>query len=383
MPEEMPVIQISDPQAMLGLPERSTQLGKVGRAATKRQKELLDLIRRMQTETMKGPDGRITGPLRPCTVVNYNPVDLVIEGQLNLRVQKAGASEHHHLDIPFMGRWIEGHYQYIASPMVGEGKPDKEPTFYSTVTGHETDSILPIDMPVCQARMFSPHSIACELWNQYNSPDNKLMGGILMFDQNPHTLSAANLAKTGGRIWVPERVLLSDSTVYSYRLRETLLVDELGRIFETQRNYCDVIIQQADALWNEQDIVSRKMVTNTHRDWDRFAVKMGWKEKLQEWTTAKLAVTGEMKTLLPCPQCGTQQPSPDAYFCRNCNAPYDAFDAFMAGKVVPMAFLEVLPEEKLEEVLAVMEERRARREKLEGRGTKTKKEKPAAQPAGA
>ena len=55
----------------------------------------------------------------------------------------------------------------------------------------------------------------------------------------------------------------------------------------------------------------------------------------------------------------------------------------MAGKVVPMAFLEVLPEEKLEEVLAVMEERRARREKLEGRGTKTKKEKPAAQPAGA
>ena len=355
---ETQATQISEPNMVtMGLPEISQTLGKVGSAATKRRKETLDLITRMRMETFKGPDGRIVGPLRPCTVVNFNPIDLVIEGQLNLRVPKAGSSAHHHLDVPFMGRMVEGHYVYIASPMEGEPIPDKQPTYYSTVTGHELDSTHGVDMPTTAPRMFNPHSIACELWQQYNSPDNKLMGGILMFDQNPHTLSRHNMEATGGRIWVPERVLVADSVVYSYRLREAFLEEEKERIFETQRNYCDVIIQQADALWNEQDIVSRKMVTNTMRDWDRFAVKMGWKEKLQEWTTAKLAVTGEMKTLLPCPQCGTQQPSEDAYFCRNCNAPYDAFVAFMANKVVPDMYLELLPDDQLEQVMKIKKAR--------------------------
>ena len=378
---ETPVAQISEPVlAMMGLPEISTTMGKVGNAATRRRKAVIDLRRRMIAETQKELNtydkngnvihrGRITGPLRPCTVVNFNPVDLVIEGQLNLRVPRAGFSSHHHLDVPFMGRMVEGHYMYISSAMEGEQVPDKEPTYYSTVTGHETDSVHGVDMPTSEPRLFSPHSIACELWKQYNSPDNKLMGGILMFDQNPQTLNKHNLELTNGRIWVPERIQVPDSVIYSYRLRETLLEDEKARIFETQRNYCDVILQQADAIWAEGGDL-RKMVTDTHRNWDRFAVKMGWKEKLQEWTTAKLSVTGVMKTLLPCPQCGAQQPSVEAYFCQKCNAPYDAYAAFMANKVVPDAFLELLPPEQLDEVMEIKKRRKAQMAKYASKPSK-------------
>jgi hypothetical protein len=318
----------------------------------------------MRFETTKGPDGRITGPLRPCTAVNFNPVELVVEGQLRITVPKPGTTDHHVMKIPYKGRLMQGHYCYIASPMADARRPDKEPTYYTTVTGHETDELLPIDVPTVDARVFTPHSIACELWSQYNSPNNKLMGGILMFDQDPHTLSPENLEKTHGRIWVPTRTQLQDSWQYSYTLRETTLEDELDRIFEAQRNYCDVIMQQAHTWHMDEDVNSRKMITDTHRDWARFALKLGYLQSLPEWVSAKLALTSEVAHLVKCEYCGIQQPSSDVYFCRGCHAPYDAFKAFMAGKAVAESYLDLLPDEQYAEVQKVKNERLQRSGKV-------------------
>ena len=289
--------------------------------------------------------------LRPCTVVNFNPIELVVEGQLRITVPKPGTTQHHQVKMPYRGRTVPGHYCYIASPMVGERKPDKQPIFYTVTTGHEVDSYLPIDVPTVAARVFSPHSIACELWSQYNSPSHKLMGGILIFDQGPHTLAAANMAKTANRIWVPERRQFEDEGQYTYELRETTLDEELDRIFEVQRNYCDLIVQTAHTLWAEQDVNSRKMVTDTHREWARFAVMMGYLSGLPEWVNAKLILGGDITDLRVCRYCGTQQVSAHVYFCPKCNAPYDPYKAFVDGLFVPQGYLETLSGAELDMVV--------------------------------
>jgi hypothetical protein len=340
--------------------EWSVPTAKVGRSANKRVKAVKELTLRLQHETRKAPDGRIIGPLQPCTIINFNPLRLVVQGQLRLTIEKPGTTDHHQVNMPFMGRVYKGHYCYVASAMQGERKPDKEPTYYTTTTGHEQDSILPIDVPTSEARVFSPHSIACELFNQYNSPSMKLMGGILMFDQGPHMLSPDNLRKTEGRIYVPEREKLGDSWQYSYSLRETTLEEELTRIFTTQREYMDIVLQQAHGFWSDQDPASRKMITDTHRDWARYAKDMNYLNSLPEWVTAKLDTATSMADLLPCPQCGTQQPNLSTWFCRTCNAPYNAFKAFMAGKVVPQVYLELLEGEELELVQQKLAERKAK-----------------------
>lgn len=381
----MPEVQISDPQlehdrpAMPSRDDIARNWGeqslspKPGRSARKRQEAVRALVRRMQAETRKEPDehfqvdgkvitipGRITGPLRPCTVVNFNPVALVVEGQLRITVGKPGSTEHHQIKMPYRGRSVLGHYCYLASPMTGHRTPDKEPTYYTVTTGHEVDSILPIDVPTVAARVFTPHSIACELWSQYNSASHKLMGGVLMFDQGPHALSKANLTKNGGRIQVPERLQMEDEGLYTYQLREAYLEEELDRIFATQREYCDMILQQAHTLWAEQDVTSRKMVTDTHREWARFAVSMGYLPNLPEWVNAKLELGASVADLRTCSYCGSQQANASVYFCPKCNAPYDAFKAFQAGRHVPEGYLMMLEGEELEIVLRTLQEKKSR-----------------------
>jgi len=333
-----------------------------GRSAKKRQSQVQALVRRMQAETRRAPDGRIEGPLRPCTVVNFNPVALVVEGQLRITIPKPGTTAHHQIRMPYKGRVVQGHYCYIASAHIVDplAQPDQQPIYYTVTTGHEVDSILPIDVPTVAARVFSPHSIACELWSQYNSPSHKLMGGILLFDQGPHTLKAANLAHTGNKIWVPTRSMMEDEGLYTYGLRETLLEDELDRIFEVQRSYCDVILQSAHSLWAEQDVASRKMVTDTHREWARWALSMGYLQQLPEWVNAKLVLGADITELRVCRYCGTQQANETVYFCHKCNAPFNPFKAFMDGLAVPESYLMTLEGDELEAVLRTLEERKRR-----------------------
>lgn len=350
--------------------------GKVGRASRRTQQALLELVNQMRFETRRMADGRIEGPLRPCTVVNFNPVALEIQGQIRLTIPRPGTTKHHQVKLPWRGREMVGHYCVIASPHIAGVRADKEPVYYTSTVGHEQDSELPIDVPKREPRAYNPHSIGCEIWHHYNSAEVKLMGGILMFDQDIHWLSRTSLEAHGNKIYVPERKLLPGSWRYAYTLREADLDEELERIFEAQRAYCEVVIQNAHALFLTGDEVQRQMITNTDREWARFARHMGYLDNDPEWLTAKLSIAGEIKNLKVCPYCGAQQKRPDIHFCPQ-NHPYDAYATFKAGLVVPEAYLEVLPEEQLDEVRAIQAERKAR-----GKGGKKKAETPAAEGEG-
>jgi hypothetical protein len=121
-----------------------------------------------------------------------------------------------------------------------------------------------------------------------------------------------------------------------------------------------VVLQQAHTLWAEQDVTSRKMVTDTHREWARYAKMMGWLEALPEWVNAALLIGDKVRDLRPCKYCGTQQASATVYFCPKCNAPYDPFKAFMDGLNVPIGFLETLEGEELDIVVRKLQERKSK-----------------------
>jgi hypothetical protein len=96
---------------------------------------------------------------------------------------------------------------------------------------------------------------------------------------------------------------------------------------------------------------------------------MFWMRELPEWVTHKISAAGPITELVKCKYCGSQQLSPDVLFCKACNnnAPYDVFKAFKwrgpngERVVVPELYLETLEGEQLEEVLAELEERAAKR----------------------
>jgi hypothetical protein len=331
-----------------------------GRSARKRQEAVRELIVKMRFETRRAPDGRIEGPLRPCTLINFNPLEVVVQGQIRLTIPRPGTTRHHQVTMSWMNHRMQGHYCVIGSPLTGLSV-DKEPVYYTTVVNWERDERMPVDMPVAEPRVFTPWSIGCEVMSQYNSASTKLMGGILLFDQDIHAITASHLEKAGGRIWVPERTQLPNSVQYSYTLREAALEDELNRIFENQQRYCDVIIQQAHALWTEDDPTSRKMITDTHRDWARYALEKGWIEQLPEWVSAKLALgqPGATSKLAVCRYCGEQQKRGEVYFCKQ-GHPFDVLAALRAGVVVGEMYVEALEGEDLEQALTIIGERKDR-----------------------
>lgn len=339
---------------------RSGRISKVGRSAARRQKALQGLRKRLDRETRRNSDGLVEGPLRPCTLVNFNPIPLVaeIEGR-RLTVPAPGHSqERFQYKVTYGGRKYTGAYMCFQNPIM-----------YTPVTGHEVDDVLQnVDVAKTDVKYFSPHAIGCAFWHLYNSPHTKLVGGILLFDQEPRALSAASLERTKNRIWVPERILIEDATEFTYTLREADLEEELERIFETQLEYCNTIIQNAHTLWSTNEPAQQAMITNTDRDWARFAHDMRYGlTDLPAWVTTKLRIGSKgVGELRKCPYCQKQAQDPGALFCHGCNAPYDAYAAFMAGRVVPMGYLELLPDEQFEEVAKILEQRALRRSRLAG-----------------
>lgn len=350
----MPEVEILDAPATKGTEpiQGERRFAKVGRSAERRQKALLAKQKQLHRETRQNADGLWEGPLRPCTLINFNPVPLVmeIEGR-RLTVPAAGTGpERGRVTLPWRGRTYQGRYLVLTSPIL-----------YTAVTGHEVDEILAnIDVPKTEVRYFSPHAIGCAFVEQYNSPSHKLMGGVLLFDQDIRALEKERLRRTDGKIHVPERVLIEDSLEWTYTLRETTLDEELARIFQAQLDYANVVIQKAHSLWTTNNSEEQKMITDTDREWDRWAVNMGFAESLAAWVTAKIVVGGAVVDLPKCRYCQKQAVDAGALFCPGCNAPYDAYAAFKAGLVVPEQYLELLEGKQLEEVRRTLAARRGR-----------------------
>jgi hypothetical protein len=352
---------------------RNTPIGEIMKwsrspSAKRRQRQVLTKQQelREQTQTI---DGRITGPLAPATVLNLNPVALRLSGMLyHFMVPQAGFSDDVFVRFKHKGRVYSGHYVTIHNAHI-----------WTATTGVSTDTTLGIDTPSTEAKYIPPIGLAHQFYDHYvtGAQDAQRMGGILVLEGDKRALKRA-LESDQGYIYKPiARPLMDGQGGVVYRTERVSIWDEIEEQTQIQAEYCDAKIVEAHAWHVTNNIIQQNMISAEHRAWAHWAVKMGFLDKLPPWATKQLSKT-TLVEVVSCKDCGQVKPEGDAFICQGCGRPYDIFQAFMNGVNVAPQYLEMLEGEEFDQVAQALAERRKKRAKLEGGGTKAAKETKAA-----
>jgi hypothetical protein len=326
---------------------------KAGRAERERQRIIRAKVRELQT----------SGQCHPATVVNLNPVGLDLSGELiSYGVPASGKGLQINLD--FRGRRFVGSYVTIATPKI-----------YLRTTGSTSDPTG--DRPTFEAKHIPPIGIAHQFYLHYCSgaASGQRMGGILTFEGDIHTLVKAQ--KAGKPIRAPRGEWVPDLPgEVGYVCHERTIEEYLGAELAQQRAYAELVIAQGHSYYSSQADEERRQLSNRHVVWHDYALRMGYIKTGLPWATEKLS-DNPLREAVFCPDCRTRQEDPEQYFCRNCNSPFDAFKAFMAGRQVSPDKLAMYAEDSKEwkEIIAEMDRRRKRIAMLTGEVVETKKPK--------
>jgi len=294
-------------------------------------------------------DLKNSGRLKPATVINFNPVSLLVDdGHVPWRIPSAMDTAKKGLAVEYGGKRYQAAVFTVREPAFVPWIRDVRPPSdegENPSSEYDAKFILPLEL-MDQYRL------------SYNDPVGQIqMGGVLVFEGDVHAFTKS---KT---LHVPRFTTLPDRT-RSYFSEEVDLQKELAAVLAMQKAYCQHMIQQGDEY--NQDDAQRKNITPVHRLWARFAIDMGWKEVQPAWMNATLDSDEA------CQGCGKGKKRTDAWFCE-CGRPYNAYAAFMAGENVAESFLFALKGKELEDVLKEL----ARREALKARFRKATDDSPA------
>jgi hypothetical protein len=189
------------------------------------------------------------------------------------------------------------------------------------------------------------------------------MGGILIFEGDIHTLGKPQLERSKRMLKMPEaQFSTEDPGEVAYTVSMLPLDQYLARELEAQRNYAELVIAQGHGYATSQADDERKQLSNRHIVWHNYALECGYIKKGYPWASSKLERAPSDQVVF-CPDCRTQQEDPAQYFCRNCNSPFDAFKAFMAGKQVSPDRLAIY-DETSDEWKQIIDEMKRRRNKI-------------------
>lgn len=298
-------------------------------------------------------DGRIQGPLAPATIINLNPVWLTLSGMMKqFRVPPAGFASARMggaIKIEHRGRTFSGHYMTF-----------REAKIWMAVTGTNTDRSIGYDTADRSPKHLTPAGIAHQFFAHHveGSANAKHMGGIIIFEGDIHTIESKKLKATSGQVWVPRREKLAVGDGYFYRMYPESFSDFLGRMLEQQAGYASTRLTEAHSFWTTNDPMQQKQITEQDRVWARWSLEMQYIKTLPDWVTQRLDMK-EVQSITRCPRCSKPQLHDSAFFCE-CGAPFNAFDAYMAGHNVPREYLEVLEGDELKKVRAEMKRRKSK-----------------------
>lgn len=331
------------------------------KSARARQLAIRNKVAELQTLTRKVGD-RWEGPCAPATVINLNPVALTLQGELaRFTVPVAGAGLK--INLKFRGRAFTASYVTFSTPHV-----------WFRITGTENDAIAGIGSFTGTPDYIPPIGLAHQFFAHYveGAEDAQYMGGILIFEGDIHTLEKI---KPQGSVLVPWRQMAPDgSGNVSYGVEEKSLDECLEKALTQQRRYAESVIAEGHRFATSQADDIRNQLNNYHRLWHNWAMDRGYKETAEPWASERLQDSPGVQAIF-CPDCRQKQTSPEQFFCPNCNAPFDACKAYLAGKVVSPDRLAVYDEtsEQFKLILAENKRRRARIALLEETPTRGKK----------
>jgi hypothetical protein len=318
----------------------------------KRRNMIKERVRDLQAATERRGD-LWTGPCAPATVFNFNPVTLRLQGQLaGLSVAAAGRGKK--AVFPYKGRSLVASYLTIALPSV-----------WVVCIGTENDK--GVDVPTFKADHITPLGIAHQFYSHYvvGARDAEGMGGILIIAGDAHTVDGVHQKRSNGTILVPvQDEELSEPGRMAYKTEKRSLDECLEQALLVQRGYAEFQISEGHRIANSpEELRGHNMTSNIL--WHNWAIEMGYKREPEKWAAAQLQDAPNVDAVF-CAGCRQRQMSTEQVFCPNCNRPFDAYKAFMAGHPVPAQYLETYEGAEWEAIVGEARRRTAKRELLEG-----------------
>lgn len=294
----------------------------------------------------------LAGTCLPATVVNLNPVPLELTGGMDgYAIPAAGKGLAPPIELRFRGRVFKGSYMTIRTAKV-----------WLTPIG-TSGSAIGDPHATYDAKHIPPIGIAHNFYLNFCSGagSGQRIGGLLIFEGTIRELEEEHLKRSGRKLKVPRGEWVEDSPGDIAYVNYPIGIEEyLARELDQQRQYAELVIAQGHAYATSQSDMERNQLSNRHRIWHNYAFEMGYITTRLSWANEKLTDSPLSKAVF-CPDCHEKQGDPEQHFCRNCNAPFDALKSFLAGKVVPFAYLEVYEGEELELIIAEVQRRKAKR----------------------
>ena len=307
----------------------------------------------MDTLSMQRQSSRIelehSGRLKPCTIINFNPVPLKVEdGNIPWHVPACTDRLKKGIVVPFGGKKYEAAVVTLATarfvPWLREARASMEGA-EDPRREFDTAYILPIE----QGHQFR---------SLYALPEGQIgMGGVLVFEGDIHAFTRKERDKPQ-TLRIPAYATLPNKR-RSYFSQEVDLLEEMREMLDMQKRYAERMIMQGDEY--DQDALTRHNISGPHRTWAQFSLTMGWKEQAPSWMNAKF------DSEVSCKGCGAPQKRSDAWFCQ-CGRPYNPYAAFMAGENVPESYIFALKGAELDDVLKEMARREELMAKLKAKG---------------
>lgn len=331
-----------------------------GLSARRRRALIAAKVSELKAATTRDGD-RWKGPCAPATLLNFNPVKLFLQGELSDQTVPA-AGNGKTVKIPYNGRTFVASYVTFSNPKI-----------WPVIIG--TENLEGFDASSIRPDYISPVGIAYQFYSHYvtGAMDALGMGGIVIFEGDIHTLEKKKQERSGGKILVPRiDPLMSTRDMAAYASDEVLFLDALKDTLTRQKTYAEMVIAEGHGFATSQADDIRKQLTKYHVLWHNFAMDMKYKTEPESWASDRLHDDPNVAAV-HCPDCHTRQSSPEQFFCANCNAPFDALKAFLAGKVVSMDRLEVYEGEDWKKIVTEQSRRRAKRALLEGEPEKKSK----------
>ena len=368
-------IRSQDGKGMLAAPI-AAEMTKLSRSRSSRREQISMAQYRAELDAQTYErDGRIVGPLAPATIINLNPVWLRLSGMMRaLAVPPAGyaskASQGGAVRLEHHGRVYQGHYMTIRSPKI-----------WMSITGTHTDRSIGYDTPERAPKHLTPAGIVHQFYAQHveGFANSQGMGGIIIFEGDIHTIEGDKLARTNNTVWVPRAEKMEVGAGYVYRMYPENFQAFFERMAQMQANYANARMTEAHSFWTTNDPLTQKQITEVDRVWARWSKDMELIETLPEWVTAKLDLK-EVQSITRCLRCAKPQLNAAAVFCE-CGAPFNAFEAYMAGHRVPMEYLELLEGDELDQVRKEMSRRKSKFSDLVLPAPGEENEAPATKPA--
>lgn len=319
----------------------------------------------LDARTMRGEDGRVYGPLAPCTIINLNPCWLRIGGGMKINVPPYDWQGKEGKNKKVFERGGRQHVGHVLTIFRAE-------TWLSP--GGVTDYVdVGWAQPTLTPRYMTPAMACWHIWREYMTAAGsaQLMGGVLIFDGDIHELDRARLEKSKGTILVPEGFAIKNAKGRMEVKLQRRSFDELfNKVIEYQKDYLNRFSQRAFELFNSKDEEKRNQITEPMRRWGRFGVEVGYLKETVPWMMELPDAFGTAEAMKTCPVCRETSTEDGILLCPSCRAPYNAectVQAVKAGYPVAESFIDALDDKHYAEVtehLKKQAERRREREKL-------------------